>query len=153
MPSIKSIYVLCKIEKDNHWNRYVAAWIRFHHCLRWGMSEWQLPVQSVMGVWSEWRGFSFRWCVMRLEPLVFVFNYIFFSFTDLNTKKRYVSSTGVEETKCGYNHCDISIFGGSHASGNIALMGISICKSCKMSLVFELSYCLYCVISSHAYRK
>ena len=82
MSSIKSIYVLCKIEKDNHWNRYVAALIRFHHCLRWGLSEWQLPVQSVMGVWSEWRGFSFRWCVMRLEPLLFVFNYIFYSFTD-----------------------------------------------------------------------
>ena len=29
--------------------------------------------------------------------------------------------------------------GGSHASGNIALMGISICNNCKMSLVFELS--------------
>ena len=42
-------------------------------------------------------------------------------------------------------------FSGSHASGNIALMGISICKSCKMSLVLELSYCLYCVVSSHAY--
>ena len=27
-------------------------------------------------------------------------------------------------------------------------MGISICKSCKMPLVFELSYCLYFVISS-----
>ena len=57
--------------------------------------------------------------------------YIFFSFTDLNTKKRSVSGTGIEETKCGYNHRDTYIFGGSHASGNIAVMGISICKSCK----------------------
>ena len=88
-----------------------------------------------MSLFDEVPRFQFRRCVLRLEPLLFVCNNSYFSFTDLNIKKRSVSYIGVEETKCGYINCDASIFGGSHASGNIALMGISICKSCKMSLV------------------
>ena len=40
--------------------------------------------------------FQFRWCVMWLEPLLFVFNL----YNYLYKKKRSVSNTGVEETKC-----------------------------------------------------
>ena len=72
-----------------------------------------------------------RGYVMRLKPLLFVFNYLLISFTFLNTKQRTVSSAGVE--KCRWVRITVMYLndGGSHANGKLALMGIPICIQMK----------------------
>ena len=97
--------------------------------------------------YSRWWKVSFSrsnevwWCVIRLKPFLFVLNKLCFSFTFLKHKTTLCKQCRSWKNTRGITIAMHPYYGGPHASGNIALMVISIWHSCKMSLALELCDC------------